>query len=198
MKTYEEYLAERFVNLFNDSEEERRKWAPELWNMLQATYASIGGIKGSGFESIERMITTIPFWKLIVQNGVLHGAALYKDKDGRKLVASTYRAGSEYGRAKVIDIAKNDLTRSYGEKSKAALGSLMKTVPWPILEPFMLKPKRSKSVIPIDDIPCNEIPEDGVATLKRFPELTPYAYVRLIGGDYVFKVSMGTPGQTIT
>lgn len=196
MLTFREFLNERFLNLIHD-ESEKTKYADAVWDILQVSYASIGGIKGSGFKDKEDMIKNIPFWKLVVFGGEVHGVALYKDRNGRKLVASGFLEGSERGRMGIVDIVKNDLERSYGEKSKGALGLLMKTIPWETLKNFMLVPKKSSKIIPISELDPSEIPEDGVFALTKFPHLRPYAYVRLIGDDYVFKVSMGTPGNTI-
>lgn len=199
MKNFKQYLAERFVNLFTTEadEEQRRQYADAVWDILQATYKPIGGIKGSGFASKDDMIRGIPFWKLVVKDGEVHGCVMYKDKGGRKLVAAGYKEGSEYGRLKVIEISKHDLTRAYGEKSKGSLGSIMKQVPWPLLEPLLIKPRRSDKTIPVTELKPNEVPEDGQLTLKKYPHLRPYSYVRIIGGEYVFKVSMGTLGKEL-
>ena len=39
--------------------QEKEKYVDEVWDMLQTAYSSIGGIKGSGFESKEDMIKKI-------------------------------------------------------------------------------------------------------------------------------------------
>ena len=51
----------------NDSINRREKWVDQAWEMLNKTYAPIGGIKGSGFSSREDMIKNIPFWKLNIE-----------------------------------------------------------------------------------------------------------------------------------
>jgi hypothetical protein len=64
----EQILQERFVNLIgDDARKERHKDA--AYDMLQQTYASIGGIKGSGFNSPDDMVENIPFWKLAFKDG---------------------------------------------------------------------------------------------------------------------------------
>lgn len=74
-------LNERFVNIFSD-EETKRKYASDVWDILQKSYADIGGIKGSGFKTIDDMVKNIPFWKLSVHDGVVDAVAMYKDKGG--------------------------------------------------------------------------------------------------------------------
>ena len=188
-------LNERYVNIIND-EETKRKYAKDVWDILQKSYADIGGIKGSGFGSIDDMIKNIPFWKLSVHNKVVDAVALYKDKGGRKLVATGYN-GSEVGRLAVTEMARADLQRSYGEKSKGALGSLMKSLPWDVLKNFMLKPKETDKIKPIKGMDIKDLPDDAQYTLKRYPQLIDYGYLRTIGDEWVFKVSVGTPGKTI-
>ena len=43
---------------------DREKYAPAVWDLIQQSYAKIGGIKGKGFSSPDDMIMSIPFWKL--------------------------------------------------------------------------------------------------------------------------------------
>ena len=188
-------LNERYVNILED-EETKRKYAKDVWDILQKSYADIGGIKGSGFNSIDDMIKNIPFWKLSVHNNVVDAVAMYKDKGGRKLVATGYN-GSEVGRLAVTEMAKADLQRAYGEKSKGALGSLMKSVPWDVLKIFMLKPKESAKIRPIKGMNIKDLPDDAQYALNKYPHLIDYGYLRTIGDEWVFKVSMGTPGKTI-
>lgn len=200
MKTFSEFLEmlqlnERFVNLIQD-QESKEKYKRDVWDILQKSYAEIGGIKGSGFSSMDDMLNIL-FWKLVVKNSEVQAVAMYKDKGGRKLVATGYKEGSEYGRLGVIGMAKDDLVRSYGEKSKGALGSLMKSVPWLILKEFMITPIKSNKIIPVKGLNKSEIPEDGVFAIEKYPQLIDYGYLRMIGDDWVFKVSMGTPGKRI-
>ncbi len=43
MKTYKEYINETFVNLIGDNQD-KQKYVDEVWNLLQKSYADIGGI----------------------------------------------------------------------------------------------------------------------------------------------------------
>lgn len=52
-------LIERYVNVFSDAQ--KKPFASDVWDILSSSYAKIGGIKGSGFESKDSMISKIPF-----------------------------------------------------------------------------------------------------------------------------------------
>lgn len=204
MKTFKQFVDERYVNAIStkiDSEDLKIKYVDQVWDILQKSYASIGGIKGSGFSSKEDMISNIPFWKIIVNNGTVHGVVLYKDKDGRKSVAMA-SDGSEYAKKHLSSLVAADIKRAYGEKSKAALGTLLKNVPWTVLEAFTKTPQEAEKILgepvtPIVKLDKKDWPKDALLTLEKFPELLKYAYVREIGGSPVFKVMFGTPGKLL-
>jgi hypothetical protein len=169
--------------------------------MVQKSYASIGGIKSNGFQSKEAMMK-VPFWKVATVNGKVVAVAFYKDKGGRKIVASG-TDGSADGKRRIIEICKNDLTRAYGEKSKAALGLALKITPPDVIKQFLLEPddvlKMSKGkdkIIPVKGY-RGELPDDAKVTLKKHPFLIDYGYLRDFNGNMMFKVMMGTPGKTI-
>lgn len=205
MKSFKQYISESFVNAVagkSDELELKKKYVDQVWDILQDSYKDIGGIKGSGFESKDAMIKKIPFWKLAVKDGVVHAVILYKDKGGRKSVAMGVN-GSDFSKKKVKDMLASDIKRSYGEKSKGALGALLKTVPWDILQQYIKTPAEAQKILGADDevVPVTQtkdnIPEDGVKTLEKFPELWKYAYTREIGGKPVFKVMLGSAGNKI-
>ena len=111
---------ESYVNISDESS--KRKYAQSVWDILQLSYESLGGIKGSGFESIENMISKIPFWKVIKSNNRVVACILYKDKNGRKLVALGSDGTKEGKRAiakAIIDEVKTK--RSWYEISKDLL-----------------------------------------------------------------------------
>jgi len=197
MKTYKEYINETFVNLIGDNQD-KQKYVDEVWDLLQKSYADIGGIKGSGFKNKQDMIDNIPFWKLGVKNGKVVAAIFYKNKTGRKSVAFASDGSSESVPI-VKEIITADLSRSFGEKSKAMLGKLLKTVPWNVLEPFILTPEEAskalkKDVTAVLGLKDDQIPDDGKLALAKYPELRKYAYIRNLAGDEMFKVMFGTTG----
>lgn len=200
--TFREFksLNEGFVNLIADNPK-KEDYIDVVWDMVQKSYASIGGIKSNGFQTKEAMMK-IPFWKVATVNGKVVAVAFYKDKGGRKIVASG-TDGSADGKRRIIDICKNDLKRAYGEKSKAALGLALKITPPEVIKQFLMSPddvlKMSKgkdTIIPVKGY-RGELPDDAKVTLKKFPFLIDYGYLRDFGGKTMFKVMMGTPGKTI-
>ena len=111
---------ESYVNI--SDEESKRKYAQSVWEILQLSYESLGGIKGYGFESIENMISKIPFWKVIKSNNKVVACILYKDKNGRKLVALGSDGSKEGKRAIAKAIIEEVKTkRSWYEISKDLL-----------------------------------------------------------------------------
>ena len=102
MDTFKRFLEERFVNLLHD-DPRKHQYANEVHGMLQKAYEKIGGIHGSGFRDKHDMIKNIPMWKLKKKGGKIVSAVFYKDKDGRKSVA-TASDGSEEGKKGVAEI----------------------------------------------------------------------------------------------
>lgn len=202
MQSFKTYLSENYKNFIGpDSIPQREKWVDEVWEILQKSYAPIGGIHGSGFSSKKDMIENIPFWKLYTKNNKVIAAAFYKDKNGRKSVAIA-TDGSEQGKRIVSEIFKASLGVAYGEKSGPALAKMMKTVPWGELEKFLLVPEEmkkitNKKIIPIEDFGYENLNDKDQFTYNKFPELKPYFYVRDLAGKMHLKVSMGTPNLPI-
>jgi hypothetical protein len=179
-------INETYKNLF--SQDEKEKWADEVWDMLQKTYAKLpGGLAGSGFESKEAMVAKIPFWKLTIRNGKLVAVGMYKDKGGRKRVASG-SDGTEQGKTDLIKSSIDDikLMRAFAEISKAPLAVLNKNV------------DVAKYAIPVEDVkakmprkkfrPC---PEDDFE-YKKYPKLREFLYQRQLGnGEWHTKIAVG-------
>lgn len=201
----EQIINERYINAvgFTDQAQSiKMKYRDAVWDILQKSYASIGGIKGAGFESPDDMVKSIPMWKIATRGGQVRAVIMYKDKSGRKSVA-VGTDGSSEGAAFIDGMFRNEISRSYGEKSKAALGKMLKLIPWPVLKNYIVSPERvaemmpEDRIIPLVGVDPKEWPADAAMTLERFPHLKPYGYLRDIGGDLVFKVMLGTPGQHI-
>lgn len=197
----QEILTERYVNLFlNDPR--RDQYRDEVWRILQSTYEPIGGIKGSGFSSPDDMVQTLPMWKVARKNGRVVAAMMYKDKGGRKVVASG-SDGSPQGLQALADMAPQEAHRAYGEKSKKALGFFLKNVPnaQDLMVPFERAQQTSQDqLISVRDEWPELEPEEHQSTqyaLERWPYLRDYGYFREIGGHWHFKVMFGTPGLTI-
>lgn len=202
MLSFKDFLSENYKNFIGSSSiPQRERWVDQAWEILQKSYAPIGGIKGSGFESKSTLIRDIPFWKLYVKNDKVVAAAFYKDKGGRKSVAIA-TDGSDLGKKIVGDIFKASLGVSYGEKSGPALATMMKSVPWEELRNFMIPPNVVKrltgeDIISIDKFGAHNLDKKDRFTYDKFPQLKPFFYVRSIGGEMHLKVSIGTPNLPI-
>jgi len=190
-------ITEVFKNLSLNDKASKEIWAARVWEVLEKSYKAIGGLGGTGFNSPDDMVATIPFWKLRVKNGdEIIGLILYKDAAGRKAVAIGSN-GKPDGRKAVLGMMKDDLSRSWAEMSKGALGATMRIIPWADLKKFVIDPLKvqemmpKKDVAPVDDAFSNIL-------LSKFPVLRPYAYTRTIGGKVEMKVALGKPGKTIS
>jgi len=202
MDNFKSFLTEKYINLFQKDEELKREYAQQVWDMIQKSYEGVGGMKGSGFGSKEDMIKTIPFWKIIKKNGKVIAALMYKDKAGRKRVA-TCSDGSKDAKKALANTFKQEPQRGYFEVSKASWGFLRKLLDQKDLISFMVKPATAgnhlkKEITPLKDIPQKELSDAGLNPLD--PANKPYKefiYGRVISGEVHAKVMIGTLGNII-
>jgi hypothetical protein len=193
MISFKEYLEEKYTNLLPGDEAEKRKHAPAVFNMLKKSYSKIGGIKGTGFNSPADMVKNVAMWKLHHNNkGELTHAVLYKDKTGRKAVALGTN-GTQEGKAKLTNTLGHELKRSHMEMSGPTLAFYKNTI-GPV-KPLAHTRAQVKLLHPGEEIrkPPHDDPE-----VQAHPELKHHLYQRKIGDDWHTKVSVGTPGRTIT
>ncbi len=190
IKPFRYFLTEKFVNAL--TADNKAQIADEVWKILTDSYAPIGGLKGSGFESKENMIAKIPFWKAVRKNGKIVAVAMYKDKNGRKRVA-VGSDGTETGKKALQEIIKADFDRSYVELSGKSLSFMIKTVGIDFVKSYL------KTVDQVKKISNEELyPPTDKFLMDRFKVLIPYMYDRKLGnGDQVTKVMVGTTGKKI-
>ena len=125
---FEQVLNERFVNVFTP--EDKEAYMDEVWNLLELTYAEIGGLMGAGKENLAK---TPGIWKLVRKNNKIVAGILYRDLAGRK-IRLVLHDDSEQGRNWVKKILKDDIAlgRSWGEVSGALEHVMMKLGAKPI------------------------------------------------------------------
>lgn len=194
MKTFLEWLQpideglllEAFENLigFDDTVlEKKKKYTEDVWNILQDSYRSIGGIKGSGFATREDMMKKIWFWKLYKQKGRPVAVIMYKDRDGRKMVALG-TDGSDKAKAAIRKMMLDEisLSRSYGEASGPALKMVKKIFGMDKDAGFEGSPLE-KYMVPAEEV--------GAILKKNVKPVSKYEYIRAIGGDDEKKVMFG-------
>jgi len=202
MDSFKTFLTEKYVNLLPTDEDQKREYAPKVWDMLQKSYAPLGGIKGNGFNSQEDMIKKIPFWKVVKKNGKVIAALMYKDKGGRKRVA-TCSDGSKDAKAALANAFKQEPQRGYFEVSKASWGFIRKLLDQKDLIKFMVTPEQAgkslkTEITDLKDIPTKELDDSGLnpndPANKPFKK---FIYGRVIGGGVHAKVMIGTLGKII-
>jgi len=205
MQNFKNYIKESFQNYIKGGLNDKLRTtelASEIKDVLDYSYRDIGGLIGSGFRNEQDMIDNLPMWKVDrhPDTGKIAAVIVYKDKNGRKSVAVGFD-GSERGKQKIKDIFKSELSRSYGEKSKSALGLALKLL-GNDLRNYVVGPERAgqiikKSVLPIKQVPQSEWPEDARVSIGKYAWLIDYGYLRSIGGKPTFKVMIGSPEKPI-
>jgi hypothetical protein len=171
----EQILLEHYVNAFKD--DVKRKYMQEVWDILQASYAYIGGIKGEEFVSPETMLK-VPFWKLCIKDGKIITVRMYKDHNGRKSIAGG-TDGSRMGTIAMAKDIKQDLDVGYSEVSGATEVFIKKRYP----ELY------KKCMIPAKDV--SKIINKQVELIDG----DEFHYKRELGGKMVEKLLLGTPGK---
>lgn len=180
---FKTFLTEAYKNLF--TKEDKEKWLDEVFDILQSSYAAIGGIKTNGIKTKEEALTSPLMWKISVRDGKVKTATIYKDDGtGRKMVL-VGTDGSKEAKTELKKIVYQDLFRSYGEISDD-------------LEKFITRnfPK---------DIKKFSIPNTEVCNQLKFGEFKipetdndGFHYDRKIGKHWHRKLMIGTPGKRIT
>ncbi len=186
-------LNERFINALDVKT--KKLYVDEVWDILQKSYAPIGGIKGDGFSSKEDMINNIPFWKLAKKDNKIIAASLYKDTNGRKRIASG-TDGTAEGKQAFVQISKDDLNqeRAYSEVSGPSLSFIKKRFTGDLTK-YLVKPQDAAKILGKEityPVPSSD------KELELHPEFKDYFYQRNIGGHTHTKLMLGTSGKKIT
>ena len=175
-------LFETIDNLIGD-DPKKAEYVDQVWDILQTSYASQGGIKGNGFGSKEDMIAKIPFWKIFRRGDKVKVVMMYKDKGGRKKVAT----GTDGDKTDSIPMLAKMLRdeylqgRAYGEVSGKMLNFLKKQFSEDELDQIFIPAEKAQEILPeIELIPGEK-----------------YAYLHQFGDEKIEKVMLGTPGKKI-
>ena len=180
-------LQEKYLNIFN--EEDKKKYLDDVWDILQKSYSSLGGIKGRGFENKEMFLISLPFWKLAKKNGKVVAVIIYRDKFGRKIVA-VGTDGTEDGKAGLLKIFNEELllNRSYFEISGPFLKFLSNNMGKDFIASHAFSLEEVKKVLNDESIlPVDQDDEH----VKMFPLFKQYFYQREIGGHLHTKIMLG-------
>lgn len=79
---FSQILFEHFVNLHTP--EQKEPYKDIVWDILQRSYAEIGGFKGAA--NADELAHTPGLWKLSRRDGEIGAVAIYKDHHGRKAI----------------------------------------------------------------------------------------------------------------
>lgn len=177
-------ITETVDNLFNTDDDlpTRKAMADRIFDMLQKSYKRMGGLKGSGFANPNDMVAKIPFWKVFRRGNDIKAVMMYKDKNGRKRVA-TGSDGSDEAKDWIADQFLQDANgRSFAEISGPSLGFHKKTLG-----------------DALDDI---SFTHDQVRAALPGVEIRPvpgskYEYEREINGEWIPKRMVGKTGNSL-
>lgn len=192
MLLHEMFITEKYFNAFEL--EDKVKYAQEIWDMLQKSYAPIGGIRGAGFNSVSDMVHSNHMFKVGLSGGRPVLVVIYKNKGGgRKLVA----LGTDSSKPGLLmakeTIKKEVLTgRSYGEFSGPIFGTLKKLLPPEVLTQFLIPAKDVGPILKKDYVVGKG---DDMKSAPNDP-YEEYYYQREIGGHMHTKVAYGDPKNT--
>lgn len=191
MKSFGDFITERYINAFVAKEKEL--YVDDVWKIIQDSYRSIGGHKGTGFASKQDMIDKIPFWKMVRKNGKIVAVAMYRDKGGRKRVA-VGTDGTSIGKEELTKIYVADFNRAYFEVSGASFGLIVKTLGEDFVKKYAKSPEEAEK---IEGKGKFVEPNSSELMYKRFPGLRKYMYGRPIGGEVHTKIMLGTNGLKV-
>jgi hypothetical protein len=107
-------ILERFVNLHTP--QEMTKYIDDIWDILQKSYANIGGFKSA--KDKQALIGKTGLAKLVVKQGKVIAVTIYKDELGRKSIAGG-TDGSAEGKKWFLKMREEDikLNRAWAEVS---------------------------------------------------------------------------------
>lgn len=171
--------------------DERNKYKDEVYDLITRAYASIGGIKGNGFNSADDMVDNLPMWKLVKKDNQIVAGRMYKDKNGRKSVAS-FTDGSRAGIIELAKIFKIEGSRSYTEISSKALAFMIKLIGIDGVKKIAIPVDRVKTLLKGDDIG-----EPDKHYTELYPDIASFFYSRKIGLSSETKIALGIPENTI-
>lgn len=166
---FKEFLIETYINVIRPKD--KRKYASQVWDILQNSYASLPG----GFATaatIDELIEKSWMWKLVKKNDKIVAVQIYKDQYGRKGIAGG-TDGSYTGKIELNKIIIDDikLNRSWAEVSGAPEHIMTKLGASPIPN-TLAATLTGKEILSLND--------DG------------FHYTRLIAGKPYEKIIFGT------
>lgn len=176
MKFHQYLINETIDNYFKP--EEKKKYAQQVYDVLEKAYKPAGGLVGSGFRNVEDMIKNIDMWKVFRRGDEVKAVMMYKDKAGRKRVAIA-TDGSKEGKDMLKKMLADEYKsgRSFGEVSDASLGFIKR---------IFSEADFKKFVVPFDIV-------KETLKGKEIEDVNGFIYKRKIGGEWHEKIMLGNP-----
>ena len=135
MKSFTEYIFEKYVTVFNGDKANLEKYGKQVWEILKKCYAYLEGglLYGNTWDEFNKNYMNNPeirMWKLIRRGDKITACVIYKgDKGGRKNVAMGYDQ-TEQGKKDLLAICKEDYKlaerEAWAEVSSKAFCSAVK------------------------------------------------------------------------
>lgn len=169
---------EHYLTYFDRDDKEQ--YVDEVWNILQKSYASIGGLKG--MSSKEDLLDNGNFWKLVRKGGKIVACNIYTTKQGGRKMVAGGTDGTPEGKKAFYDMCREEVKMvergTWAEVSGAMEGIYLfklNAVPIPIEIAKKILKDKHKEILSVD--------KDG------------FHYVRLIGGEPHEKIMFGNVPQ---
>lgn len=105
VKINESALNEHFVTLMD--KKEMLKYGNQVYNILQRTYAPIGGLLGC--NSVDELISDTDFWKLVRRGDKITACMIYSSKRGGRKIVFGGQDGTLQGKQDFYSICKEDI-----------------------------------------------------------------------------------------
>lgn len=166
-------LNEKILNL--KSKDDYEKNVDVVWDLLQESYKSIGGIKGTGFESKEHM-KALFMWKLTKKNNEIVAGLIYKNRHSTRKTVAVFTDGSQTGKQELRKMLEADIKRSSIEISHSLLKFYKRHLP---------------DLIRDYAIPVDQVQEILKKPIEKIPN-EKYEYLRDINHTTIRKMMLGT------
>ena len=167
-------INERFVTPIK--KDDMKKWASQVWKLLNDAYKYCGGLKG--MNSIEQLINETDIWKIVRRGNKVTAVVTYSTKRGGR--KNCYMASSQ------DEQGKHDLFMIMKEDAK-----LLDREAWCEASGKTVSVKLKNGWTPIPNYIAQFIMKD-----KKFDELCKdgFFYVRQIGNHKFHKIMLGNYG----
>ena len=151
IKEHIQFINEHFLTVTN--KDDMKKYADEVWDILQKSYAYIGGVAGA--NSIDDIIEDTDMWKLVRRNGHITAMQAYKYKQGGRKTNCCGSDGTEQGKKDIMKIYQEDGLmkdrKQYGEYSGKAISAMLKSGGIPVPNSIAQTLLEPKEVEPCED-----------------------------------------------